>query len=91
MGSEAKSRKRTRLETGEKSNDEATCRQETTYHQKMGHKPVLDAEDQATFNKLSSAYDYYRLFQSVSFENKNCVPVKIECCPEGIPKITLNN
>ena len=33
-------------------------------------KPVLDAEDQATFENLESALDYYLLFQSDSFVNE---------------------
>ncbi|MCP3663711.1 MAG: hypothetical protein GY696_14680 [Gammaproteobacteria bacterium] len=52
-------------------------------------KPVLDAEDQATFENLDSAFDYYLLFQSDSFVNELIYQYRLYAIQKGY-KISLD-
>ena len=49
-------------------------------------KPVLEADDQATFENLKSAYEYYRLFQPDSFVNEIVYQSKLYAVQKGFNK-----
>ena len=49
-------------------------------------KPVLDAEDQATFENLDSAYSYYRLFQPDNFVNEVIYQSRLYAVQKGYKK-----
>lgn len=49
-------------------------------------KPVLEDEDQTTLENLSSAYDYYRLFQPDSFANEVVYQSRLYAVQKGFNK-----
>ena len=54
-------------------------------------KPVLSTEDQETLDSLSSAYDFYKLFQPDSYVNEVLYQSKLYAVQKNYPKKQLEN